>query len=153
MHIKTVHRQVFTASFLPLFTADFLLPTATFYCQLYYSPLPTFLRNLTVKINPMKWYHFILSFLAGMFLTNVVPHFIHGVSGDPFPSPFSDPPGIGLSSPTVNVCWALFNLLVGYLLFKGGKVSSNKWLMLTFFIGIVAMSLMLADHFQHKMTA
>ena len=29
----------------------------------------------------MKWYHYVAVFFAGAFLANVVPHFIHGVSG------------------------------------------------------------------------
>ena len=81
----------------------------------------------------MKWYHYIAAFFAGAFLMNVVPHLIHGVSGDPFPSPFSDPPGKGLSSPTVNVLWASLNLLIGYLLFRFGRVSNaNKISLLVF---------------------
>jgi hypothetical protein len=98
----------------------------------------------------MKWYHYIACFFAGAFLANVVPHYIHGVSGDRFPSPFSDPPGKGLSSSTINVIWALFNLVVGYLLFRAGKVSSNKWGQLVFFLGIAGMSIMLSIHFVEK---
>ncbi len=100
----------------------------------------------------MKWYHYIAAFFAGAFLANVVPHLIHGVSGDPFPSPFSDPPGKGLSSPTVNVLWACLNLLIGYILLKVGKVSNaNKISLLVFFLGIVAMSVMLSISFMDKM--
>ena len=73
----------------------------------------------------MNWYHYIACFFAGMFLANVVPHFVHGISGDRFPTPFAHPPGKGLSSPTVNVLWALLNLVVGYILFRVGKVSSG----------------------------
>ena len=51
----------------------------------------------------MNWYDYIACFFAGMFLANVVPHFVHGISGDRFPTPFAHPPGKGLSSPTVNV--------------------------------------------------
>jgi len=104
------------------------------------------------RINNMKWYHYIAAFFAGAFLANVVPHFIHGVSGDPFPSPFSDPPGKGLSSPTVNVLWACVNLLIGYLLFRVGKISnSNRFSLLVFFLGVVAMSIMLSITFMEKM--
>ena len=48
----------------------------------------------------MKWYHYVAAFFAGAFLANVVPHFIHGVSGDAFPTPFADPAGKGLSFST-----------------------------------------------------
>jgi len=51
----------------------------------------------------VNWYEYVACFFAGMFLANVVPHFIHGISGDRFPTPFARPPGRGLSSPTVNV--------------------------------------------------
>ncbi len=99
----------------------------------------------------MKWYHYIACFFAGAFLANFVPHFVNGVSGDPFPSPFASPPGIGLSSPVVNVLWALFNLVIGVLLFRVSKISwANRWSLLVFLLGVAAMSLQLADHFQHK---
>ncbi len=99
----------------------------------------------------MKWYHYVACFFAGAFLANMVPHFIHGISGDSFPSPFSDPPGKGLSSPIVNVLWGLGNLVVGYILYKAGKVSqANTSSMLIFFIGIVCMSIMLSISFVDK---
>jgi hypothetical protein len=96
----------------------------------------------------MKWYHYIACFFAGMFIANIVPHFIHGISGEAFPTPFANPPGKGLSSPTVNVLWGLFNLIIGYVLFKAGKISnSNKWTVLIFFVGILLMSVMLSYGF------
>ncbi len=41
----------------------------------------------------MHWYSYVGCFFAGMFLANAVPHFVHGISGDPFPTPFAKPPG------------------------------------------------------------
>jgi hypothetical protein len=100
----------------------------------------------------MKWYNYVACFFAGLFIANTVPHFIHGISGDPFPSPFSNPPGKGLSSPTINTLWGLFNLLIGYLLFMAGKISNvRKGSLLVFFIGIILMSLMLSMTFVNKM--
>ncbi len=100
----------------------------------------------------MKWYHYVACILAGIFLTNTVPHFIHGISGDSFPTPFSNPPGKGLSSPTINVLWALANLLVGYFLLRVGKVSQkNKWSLLAFFAGVVYISITLSIAFVDKM--
>lgn len=64
----------------------------------------------------MHWTIFPAYFFGGAFLANSVPHIINGISGRPFPSPFASPPGKGLSSPTVNVVWGFFNLLVAYLL-------------------------------------
>jgi hypothetical protein len=54
--------------------------------------------------------------LGGAFLTNAVPHFVSGIMGQAFQSPFATPPGEGLSSSTVNVLWGSFNLAIGYLL-------------------------------------
>jgi len=99
----------------------------------------------------MLWYHGLACFFSGMFLANFVPHFVQGVSGDPFPTPFSKPPGKGLSSPTVNVLWALLNLVIGWLLFRAGHVSSaNLTSLLLFFAGIAVLSVMLSKSFQNK---
>src|ERR1700675_1220747 len=99
----------------------------------------------------MNWYHYIACFFAGVLLTNVVPHFVYGISGDRFPTPFAHPPGRGLSSHTVKVVWALFNLLVGYTLFRVGKVSNGDTpAIIVFFAGIVAISIMLSVRFAKK---
>ena len=99
----------------------------------------------------MKWYHYIACFFAGLFIANTVPHFVHGVSGDVFPTPFATPPGKGPSSPTVNVFWGLFNLAIGYLLMRVGKVSNQKVMsVIVFFLGIVVMSWMLSVVFVEK---
>ena len=98
----------------------------------------------------MNAYDYIACFFAGIFLANFVPHFVYGVSGDRFPTPFAHPPGRGLSSPTVNVVWALFNLMVGYILFRVGKVSSGDLPLVIFFAGIAAISTMSSVHFAKK---
>jgi len=74
----------------------------------------------------MKWYNYIACFLAGFFLLNVIPHLIHGISGDRFPTPFATPPGKGLSSPMTNTLWALLNLAIGYALLRVSKISTAK---------------------------
>ena len=100
----------------------------------------------------MKWYRYIACFFAGLFLINTVPHLVRGVSGDSFPSPFANPPGKGLSSPTVNVLWGLANLLIGYILLRAGKVSqTNKWSLLAFFAGVASLSIMMSIVFADKM--
>jgi hypothetical protein len=100
----------------------------------------------------MKWYHYIACFFAGLFLTNVVPHFVHGISGDSFPTPFANPPGKGLSSPLINVLWALFNLVIGYIFLRVGKVSNTKkWSLLAFFAGVVFISILSSISFASKM--
>lgn len=101
----------------------------------------------------MNWYDYVACFFAGAFLANVVPHFVYGISGDRFPTPFAHPPGKGLSSPTLNVVWALFNLIVFYILFRVGKVSSGGYLALVAFVaGIAAMSIMGSVRFAKKHT-
>lgn len=64
----------------------------------------------------MAWYVYLAYFLGGAFLGNFVPHFVNGISGRRFPTPFSKPPGKGLSSPLVNVLWGILNLVIAYLL-------------------------------------
>jgi hypothetical protein len=99
----------------------------------------------------MEWYNYVAALFAGLFLANFVPHFVKGICGDPFPTPFAKPPGKGLSSPLVNVLWALLNLVVGYILFQAAKISNeDKLSLIVFFAGIAAMSIMLATHFIHK---
>ena len=64
----------------------------------------------------MDWKHLVFYFLGGFFLSNAIPHYVSGVMGRPFQSPFAKPPGIGLSSSTVNVLWGFVNLVIAYLL-------------------------------------
>jgi hypothetical protein len=64
----------------------------------------------------MRWYHYLSYFFGGAFLANAIPHFVSGITGHPFQSPFASPPGQGLSSAVVNVIWGAFNLAIGYLL-------------------------------------
>ena len=67
----------------------------------------------------MAWYAYLAYFLAGVFLANGVPHFVHGISGKKFQSPFASPPAVGESSPLVNVIWGLVNFIIGYALIYG----------------------------------
>jgi hypothetical protein len=62
----------------------------------------------------MQWLHHLSYFFGGAFLANAVPHFVAGVMGAPFQTPFATPPGQGLSSSTVNVLWGFFNLVLSY---------------------------------------
>ena len=73
----------------------------------------------------MSWGQSVGAFFAGAFLLNAIPHFVKGVCGDKFPTPFSKPPGKGLSSAPVNVVWGLFNLLVGHVLWHVSQPMSS----------------------------
>lgn len=64
----------------------------------------------------MNWLHELSYLFGGAFLANAVPHFVSGMMGRPFQSPFAKPPGEGLSSSTVNALWGFANLVIAYLL-------------------------------------
>jgi len=67
----------------------------------------------------VAWCVYLARFCAGLVLANGVPHFVNGISGRRFPSPFASPPGRGESSPLVNVVWGMVNFLIGYVLIFG----------------------------------
>ena len=64
----------------------------------------------------MNWLHVLAYFFGGFFLSNAIPHYVSGVMGRSFQSPFAKPPGKGLSSSVVNVLWGTVNLVIAYLL-------------------------------------
>src|SRR5579862_4412276 len=97
----------------------------------------------------MEWTHYVSYFFGGAFLTNAIPHFVSGVMGHAFQSPFAKPPGQGLSSSTVNVLWGIFNIAVGwFLIFRVGEFNLYSGThMLAVGLGGLLMSLMLARTF------
>jgi hypothetical protein len=97
----------------------------------------------------MEWTHFVSYFFGGAFLANAIPHFVSGIMGRPFQSPFAKPPGEGLSSSTVNVLWGSFNIAVGYVLvFRVGAFSfRDTGDFLAFALGAISMALILARAF------
>ena len=97
----------------------------------------------------MRWYHYVSYFFGGAFLANAIPHFVSGVTGHPFQSPFATPPGQGLSSATVNVLWGVFNLAIGYLLVcRVGTFELRRTKhVLVAGLGILLMAVMLAHSF------
>ena len=64
----------------------------------------------------MPWYYYVADFFAGAFLTNGIPHFVQGICGNKFQTPFASPPGVGESSALVNVLWGWLNFVVGGVL-------------------------------------
>jgi hypothetical protein len=62
------------------------------------------------------WLNDLSYFFGGVFFANAVPHFVWGISGRPFQSPFARPRGEGLSSSTVNVIWSFVNIVLAYVL-------------------------------------
>jgi hypothetical protein len=99
----------------------------------------------------VPWAEYVLAFLAGVFLANAVPHFVQGISGNRFPTPFAKPPGKGLSSPTVNVVWGVFNLFIGYeALTHCGIARGGPMQPLLILVGILAISIPMSAHFAKK---
>jgi hypothetical protein len=64
----------------------------------------------------MNWLFLVSYFFGGVFAANAIPHFVAGVMGRAFQTPFAKPPGKGLSSSTVNVLWGFLNANIAYLL-------------------------------------
>ena len=101
-----------------------------------------------IKQQQIKWFHFLFAVLAGMFLSNTLPHFINGISGNAFPTPFANPPGIGLSSPTINMLWASINFILGTVFFLTGKViKGNRWIQIIFLVSFFIVAFLLASYF------
>lgn len=97
----------------------------------------------------MDWLHYIAYFAGGLFLANAIPHYVAGVSGGKFQSPFAKPPGVGESSAIVNVLWGFANLVIAGLLLCG---VGDYRLGLTLDTGLTAagfllMGLFCASHF------
>ena len=97
----------------------------------------------------MHWYHYVAYFFGGAFLANAIPHFVSGVMGHPFQSPFAKPPGQGLSPALVNVLWGATNLVFAYLLLgRVGNFEFRRWRhILVAGLGGLAMALMLSRAF------
>jgi hypothetical protein len=96
----------------------------------------------------MEW-TWIADFFGGAFLVNAVPHFVNGISGRAFPTPFANPPGRGKSSPVVNVLWGALNVVAGYALlcFLGRFETRRAGDVIAAGIGGLAIALMLARVF------
>ena len=99
----------------------------------------------------MAWYAYLAYFIAGVFLSNGVPHFVHGISGKRFQSPFASPFGVGESSPLVNVIWGLVNFAICYVLIFGVGDFTFGITRDAMMVGIGALitAMFLAVYFQH----
>lgn len=100
-------------------------------------------------MTEMRWNHYVSYFFGGAFLANAIPHFVNGITGHPFQSPFASPPGQGLSSSMVNVLWGTFNAAVAYLLIcrVGTFELRNTRHVLITGLGALLMAMMLARTF------
>ncbi|HWX00561.1 hypothetical protein [Collimonas sp.] len=96
----------------------------------------------------MIFLQYVANFFAGAFLCNCIPHLSCGLRGEPFPTPFAKPRGVGDSSPLVNFLWGLANLLIGAALYAPYPFAFgfNPGCAL-FFAGFLVLGLYLARHF------
>ena len=97
-------------------------------------------------VNAIGW------FFSGVFVINTLPHLIHGVSGERFPSPFDKPHGKKLSSPTLNVIWAFINLSMFLTIFYFNQTSFTAAHGVIMLIGAISMAIFLSRYFAGKDT-
>jgi hypothetical protein len=97
----------------------------------------------------MPWAYYLAWFFGGAFLANAIPHFVSGMLGRAFQSPFAKPSGQGLSSSTVNVLWGFLNLVFSYLLLYhvGDFDLRAGYDAMALGLGMILMGVMMARHF------
>ncbi len=97
----------------------------------------------------MNWLWLVSYFFGGVFATNAIPHFVAGMMGRSFQSPFAKPRGQGLSSSTVNVVWGFFNAVIAYLLVVrvGSFDVRAMGHILAFGLGALLISIFASRHF------
>jgi hypothetical protein len=97
----------------------------------------------------MAWWRYVLEFVAGALLANGVPHFVQGISGNWFQTPFAKPPGVGESSPVINVVWGFGNMAAGAVLLRffwpAGDAAWAGWCVVG--AGVLLLGVMMAGHF------
>jgi hypothetical protein len=95
----------------------------------------------------MPWYFYLFELVSGLFLANGVPHFVQGVCGHRFPSPFGYPPGVGESSPLSNTLWGFANLTIGFflLLCFAPQDSAAGWVFVA--LGVLLSAIWLSSFF------
>lgn len=86
-------------------------------------------------------------FFAGVLLANAVPHGVNAVQGKEFPTPFANPPGVGLSSPAANALWSAMNAAGGAALLGRKDTGTGSRGRVPVLAGAVAMSFFLAYYF------
>ena len=97
----------------------------------------------------IPWWFYLVAILAAALLTNGVPHFVNGISGREFPSPFSGGPGT-LDSATHNVFWGAGNLIAGGLLLWVIRDGLSSWtIVVELLVVAVACAALLCNAFAH----
>ncbi|MFP5227361.1 MAG: hypothetical protein ACLGXA_06995 [Acidobacteriota bacterium] len=97
----------------------------------------------------MHWLWLVSYFFGGMFAANAIPHWVSGMMGRAFQTPFAKPPGQGLSSSTINVVWGFCNAAAAYLLVVqvGFFQPRNAGHMVAFGLGALLIGIFSARHF------
>ncbi|RCS23461.1 hypothetical protein DUT91_14415 [Phyllobacterium salinisoli] len=100
----------------------------------------------------MPWHIYAAHFLGAVFLANAVPHFVQGISGKPFRTPFAPFQGRNLSSPLTNILWAWANLVIAYLLLVqvGPLAFGSLSNMMVFAVGAIVCSVALSLYFASR---
>lgn len=100
----------------------------------------------------MPWTAYIAHFFAAAVLTNGIPHFVNGVIGRRFRTPFVRLSGTKLSSPVTNVLWGSANFAVALLLFTsiGWAYIGTIEDMATIAAGVLLTGMMLARIFERE---
>ncbi len=92
--------------------------------------------------------NYILLVLAGALLCNAIPHLASGLRGEPFPTPFATPRGVGHSSPVMNFVWGTGNLLIGLEVLSANLDAGDpRFGRLAVIAGFVGLGIHLAHHF------
>lgn len=92
-------------------------------------------------LNAIGW------FLCGVLLMNTLPHLLHGISGNRFPSPFDKPHGKALSSPTKNVIWAFINFSLLLVILHFNRHTFSELFALVMLVGAFVMAMFLSRYF------
>jgi hypothetical protein len=105
---------------------------------------------MSIGNQTITFFDDILYFLAGALLANGVPHFVQGICGYKFQTPFATPLGKGQSSALVNVIWGWSNFAAGAALlhyFSPVRIPPVMEPCITAAFGALALSVYLAWRF------
>ena len=101
-------------------------------------------REIGQGFNVQLLGKYLSCFISGVLLTNAIPHFVHGISGENFPAPFGPYLVSGFPQHLANVIWGFLNIVFGYNQFVMGEVASpDTWRKFFFFAGVLGMGIFL----------
>lgn len=97
--------------------------------------------------------YYLMTFIAGAFLCNSIPHLVAGLRGVRFPTPFSRPSTVGNSSPLANFYWGALNFILGMIIlyYNPVELGANGGFM-AMLLGGLAVGTYLSMHFDKVRT-